>query len=572
MEGGVSVRWDIGVASTFTSEALGRFTKFNRTGFPDVVSHYHFAPYDQVERACRDRLSVFGDRQLSAILLLWRIEDIAESMFRSTRGDYKAIAEGVLEKVAALNHAISALANDFDGTVIASLPAMPRLPGISAELPLKSEAIEELFLTCRSMLRKTERSSSTVKLLDLDALVREVGAVHAFDDRKWYLYRQPYAENFLRTIAQHTHRLIGAGSIASKKCIVIDCDNTIWGGVVSEDGLGGLGLGESFPGRAFVDIQREILALKNRGIFVAVASKNDIEAVMEVFSEHDGMLLKPSDISVFEVNWGAKSDSLLRIATKLNIGVDSLVLLDDNPAEIAEVSSNLPGVSTILLPTELTEAAATIRRSHFFDTWRLTREDQLRETSVAMEEQRQSLRLKLSPEEYLSSLDIQVGFFDIGEMHLDRVSQLINKTNQFNLTTKRRTLAEVRELLRSDRYRLFAYEVRDKFGEYGLVGVIITRQTETIADIDTWLMSCRVLNRGVEDAVVVALREELTKDGVSLLRGHYLPTAKNGMVANLLSERGFTSVGNHWELDLTGPPPTMPKHLRVHGKLEEDAA
>ena len=339
-----------------------------------------------------------------------------------------------------------------------------------------------------------------VRLIDLDAIQRHVGYEASFDPRQWYMYRQPFSDSFLYFAGSQIGRIALAGRRSAKKCIVLDCDNTLWGGIIGEVGLDGIELGAEFPGLAFCDFQRLLLNLRRQGIFLALLSKNNEADVWEVFDRHSAMILKRADISAWEINWSPKAENLGRIASVLKIGIDSMVFIDDNPMEIAYMQKVQPEVTTLLLPEDPAEIVGALQKLPLFDRLDTTKEDVARVDMTRAEADRVQLRARMTKQEFMHELQLKLDLSLAAADDLSRVAQLINKTNQFNLTTIRRPLEEVRALANSPDYRVYALRVRDKFGDYGLTGVVVidVAADRTVWMIDTFLLSCRVLGRSVD--------------------------------------------------------------------------
>jgi FkbH-like protein len=304
--------------------------------------------------------------------------------------------------------------------------------------------------------------------------------------------------------------------------------------------------------------------LKNKGILLAVASKNNPEDAYEVFDKHDAMILSRKDIAVFEVHWESKVESIKRIARKLNIGIDSLVFVDDNPKEIGEVSERLPEVSCVLVPEELAYLPGLLAETDFFDIAEFTDEDRRRTEMMAADNLRKQTQETMSEEEFRKSLKLKIAVFEIEKQHLSRVTQLINKSNQFNLTTIRRTQDEVETLANSSSAMVLGMDIRDKYGDYGLVGVAILQKESRICIIDTLLMSCRVLGRGAEDTFITKLAEAARTLGCDELRGKYIPTAKNAMVKDLYHRFQFKRLGqsDEWMIKINDVP-RAPQHIEA---------
>jgi FkbH-like protein len=526
-------------------------------------------PYNQIIQACLDHGAHFGFDP-DVVVLLWRIEDILLSEFsRFILGDGTALDEA-RDKMDELARAVAHLRNAFRGTILVSLPAFPL--GVPADL-LDLDGPRNGGYFHRSILEHADKVLSgirQVKLIDVNALQRDFGARAMFEERKWYLYRQPYAEAFLWEFGCLIARIVKAGRVAPYKCVVVDCDNTLWGGIVGEDGVDGLTLGEDFPGSAYRDLQRLILYWRSQGVMLAIASQNNERDVWEVFDRHDGMLLKKDDFSAWAINWEPKPLKLQQIAAALNIGIDSLVFLDDNPFEIEQVKQALPEVEAVLLDDEPARMVSALKSLHLFDKLDVTEEDAKRSEMMRTERARAALGENLTKEKFTAALGLKVRLERTTPHQLARVAQLVNKTNQFNLTTMRRTAEEVEALAASPDWRVYALRVCDKFGDYGLVGVaIIEILPAAVCRVDTLLLSCRVLGRGVETAFLAGIAAGARTLGGSELRAAFIPTRKNAPAADFLPAHGFQRIDTHvWTTRLAAVPPT-PGYIDLQMTLGE---
>jgi FkbH-like protein len=350
--------------------------------------------------------------------------------------------------------------------------------------------------------------------------------------------------------------IIGALYGRTAKCLVVDLDNTLWGGVVGDDGVGGLKIGEGdAEGEAFKAFQEYLLLLKKRGLLLAVCSKNDEANALEPFMKLPDMVLKREDFVCFKANWDPKPDNIEQIARELNIGLDALVFVDDNPAERELVRQRLPQVKVVELSGDPADFPRLLDQCGWLELVKLTDED-IKKTDQYLENiQRDALKVQHADyDSYLASLEQKAVVREFEPKHLDRITQLINKTNQFNLTTKRLTRSEVEALVgREDTITTYVRLV-DRFGDNGLISVLIGHREGIVLHIDVWLMSCRVLKRGVERLLTNHLFERARDLKVESVRGAYIPTAKNKMVENLYPELGFAPAGigvggtSYWEL------------------------
>lgn len=387
-----------------------------------------------------------------------------------------------------------------------------------------------------------EAAGSDVLLVDCDRLAGIFGKTRWFDDRYWYLSKQAVALDALPLVARHTAAVLAGDMGLGKKCIVVDLDNTLWGGVVGEDGLDGIRLGAGAEGEAYVAFQKTLRAFERRGIILAVCSKNNDFEAREVFERHPDMHLRLDDIACFEASWSTKSEGLTRIADSLNIGLDSILFVDDNPAERALVRQQLPQVDVLELPADPALYARTLLNYPYFETTTVAQEDRNRTTLYAARRKAAKLESTMDFESFLQSLEMDAEIAPFDEFHLPRIVQLIGKTNQFNLTTRRHNLQSVRSFMEDPAAVHFYVRLRDRFADHGLVAVAIAVKIDSVLDIDTLLMSCRVIGRTVEKTLFARLVEAAEQLGCETIQGTYIPTARNAVVRTVYQELGFELV------------------------------
>jgi FkbH-like protein len=386
-------------------------------------------------------------------------------------------------------------------------------------------------------------AQSDVGFVDLGAVAGRFGAGW-FDDRGWYMAKMPFAPEALPWLARHTAAVLAARLGLSRRCLVVDLDNTLWGGVIGDDGLEGIVLGGGTAGEAYADFQTAIKDLVDRGIVLAVCSKNDPDVALRPFREHPEMVLREKDVACFVANWGPKSEGIRAIAEQLALGLDSLTFLDDNPYERAEVRRALPEVHVPILPDEPTAFRATLEAYPYFEPSGFTAADRERAGQYRARAEAEALKASAgSLEDYQASLGMRAEIGGVSPVVLPRVVQLINKTNQFNLTTLRRTQAELEALLARPGVHALQVRLADKFADHGLILVAIAAAEDGVLAIDTLLMSCRVLGRGVEAVVMAELARIAAAEGCGEIRGRYVPTERNRMVADLFPRLGFAAAG-----------------------------
>ena len=403
-----------------------------------------------------------------------------------------------------------------------------------------------------------------VLLFDQERIEARHGKARIRDDRLWYMAGLPFSDSFLPVLAAEYLRVIRPLKGLTRKCLVLDLDNTLWGGVVGEDGIDRIKIGGSAaPGNAYADFQAALGGLSQRGILLALCSKNNPEDVWPVFDAHPDMLLRRAHFAAARINWQDKAANIREIARELNISLDSLVFLDDNPVERGLVRQELPEVMTPEMPRDPALYTRLLLSLDVFETLALTDEDQRRgqlyqEQQGRKEFEESVLEVDGSGDltDYLRGLGMTVALGLATAFSLPRIAQLLNKTNQFNTTTRRYSEAQVRAMAAATAdWGVYSATVSDCFGDSGLTGAAIIRKGQDVWEIDAFLLSCRVLGRGVEDAFLVYLMEEARAAGASGLRGVFLPTAKNAPAAQFYARQGFAPAGDGgaWHLPLGVP-------------------
>jgi FkbH-like protein len=408
-----------------------------------------------------------------------------------------------------------------------------------------------------------EGAPSFVTIHDVDAIASNAGR-RAWGDERFFLHaKMPCAPEYLVDYAHSVASLLAAQRGLSRKCLVLDLDNTIWGGVIGDDGLGGIRIGEGdAESESFLAFQRYVKALQTRGVILAVCSKNDERTAREVFEQHPDMILKLDDISCFIANWTDKATNLRGIAKQLNIGLDSLVFVDDNPAERSIIRQLVPEVAVPEISTDPIDFVAAIERHRYFQVASLGSEDFKRTEYYRSNAERAQIEATAGGiDEFLRSLEMTSVIGPIQPQTLERSTQLINKSNQFNLTTRRRNVAEIQALSQSPDWTTTTVTLTDRFGENGLISVVLARAQQDELEIDTWVMSCRVLKRGLERFLLNHLCDEASKRGLRYITGQYIPTARNGLVRDHFAELGFECIEKKsdghslWRLSLANREP-----------------
>ncbi|MGG9960058.1 HAD-IIIC family phosphatase [Ferruginibacter sp. SUN106] len=396
-------------------------------------------------------------------------------------------------------------------------------------------------------------SKPNINICDLAAIQNLFGSNTVVSERLYVNTDNVLDIELLPVLAKNITAIILAYSGRFKKCLILDLDNTTWGGIIGDDGMEGIQIGDLGIGKAFTNFQKWVLQLKERGIILAVCSKNTEHIAKEPFEKHPDMVLKLEDIAVFIANWNNKADNIRHIQSILNIGFDSMVFLDDNPAERAIVRREIPEVTVPELPEDPADYLSFLYQENLFETTSFTEADSKRNEQYREEAGRAVLQQAFTNEaEFLESLEMTAEVKPIDKFTLPRAAQLTQRSNQFNLRTIRYTEEQLKELCNDKNIFTFTVSLKDKFGDYGLISLLILKRTgDDSLFIDTWIMSCRVLKRNVEELALNQLIVLAQKEGCKTVTGEFIPTAKNGLVKNHFENLGFKESGNNlWKMDV----------------------
>jgi FkbH-like protein len=415
--------------------------------------------------------------------------------------------------------------------------------------------------------RLAHEAGNDVLMVDCERLAARVGKDHWLDPRLWYRTRQPVAHEALPVLARETAAVLAADVGLAARCLVLDLDNTLWGGIIGEDGLDGIVIGEGPDGEAYAAFQEYVSALRRRGIVLAVASKNDLEDARQPFADKPGMRLKLDDFAMFVADWRRKPEQIAEIGDTLGLGLDAIVFADDNPAECAEVAAALPDVWTVCLDVPPSERVRTLAASIRFEISALSRDDEQRQRSYAARANATELRAGAATlEDFWRSLQMRARVRALDRDSLERAAQLTQKTNQFNLTLRRHSREEI-ERLAEDRTAICrTLELEDRFASHGLIGLGIALPSEEdpkTALIDTFLLSCRVIGRTAEVHMLAHLSAATLERGFDRMRGVYVSGPRNALVADMYPRLGFVSCDDNrcWEYDLAANGPIESSYI-----------
>ena len=404
------------------------------------------------------------------------------------------------------------------------------------------------------------QAGDRVHWVELDRLAEKFGSRAFASESVWHAGRLEFDQRFLPDYIPHFRAAWRSACARAKKVLALDLDNTLWGGVIGDDGVAGLALGPGTPaGEAFVAWQRYIAALRARGVILAICSKNDPDIAKSGF-EHPAMVLKHSDFAAVACSWNDKAQGLRRIAVELNVGLDSLVFVDDNPAECDLVRRELPEAAVVHLGTDPSRFIEIFDDACWFDSARVTAADMTRGEAYAARA-RAATEIAADMPTYLQGLEMRGILARPDESNLDRVAQMEQKTNQFNLTTRRFQLSEIRARLNDPQALVLAFRLRDKFGDHGLVSTLFARCEGNELLIESWLMSCRVFGRSAEAFIMQRVIAAAAALGITQIVGEYRPTPKNGIVAELYGQLGFERDGTRWVRPVARPATDLTTYI-----------
>jgi FkbH-like protein len=402
----------------------------------------------------------------------------------------------------------------------------------------------ELEKICHSLNEYVDKlKPGNMVVVDLNKILTQISAENSFDARFFYSSKALYGVDFYKTYVKFIEPLFLSANGRAKKAIIFDCDNTLWKGILGEDGPQNILMSSRTPeGSVFEEVQSIALALSKKGVLLCLCSKNNPQDVDEVLNSHPDMKIKNQDIILKKVNWSDKVTNIKAIADELNIGLDSLVFVDDSDFEVDLVRESLPQVTVLRVPSRLSEYPAMIRENlGLFYNLSNTKED-LKKTEIyknQLAREREKSKFE-NVEAYLRSLKIKVFMSTNDFSNIPRIAQLTQKTNQFNLTTKRYTEADIEKFMKDPSFLVFSFRVVDKFDDNGIVGVVILNLRSSLAKVDTFLMSCRVIGRNVELAVFHWILGEIAKQGTTHIEAHYSQTSKNSQVQRFYDKFGFS--------------------------------
>lgn len=530
-----------------------------------------FGGYDQILQDAMSPPSGLLASDTGIVLVISSLPKLSPALDTGFAGLAAADVETELDRLEAyFKAAIRGIRARTDAPVLwhgVESPAYATLGIADDQQEGQSAAVQSL----NSRLKRALAEVPAAYFVNTDRCLARLGIRQYYDLRYWQMARAPYTRAALAELAQECFKFVRALRGRNKKCLVLDCDNTLWGGIIGEDGQGGIKIGADYPGSSYLEFQKEILGLYQRGIILALCSKNNEQDVLDILDRHPDMLLKREHFSAWRINWNDKAASLREIAAELNIGVDSLIFADDSEFEINLVREFLPQVQTLQLPSERpAEYRWILAASGAFDAPSVTQEDKKRSELYRLERERnQTLAGATDLDSYYRTLGIEIQIKRADKASVARVAQQTQKTNQFNLTTRRYSEADIARMAEGEDSEVFFLRASDKFGDMGIVGSCLCQYRDDEAVIDTLLLSCRALGRGIETRFLEEVLHLLAEHGARRVYGQYIATEKNSLVADFYNNNGFAECprrsceGQWFSRDLAGLSERQLAHFAV---------
>jgi len=563
----------IALLSSFTIDPLSMYLDI-KCRLAGLHPEIYVAPFNQYRQEIMDTNAKLYTFQPDLIILAVEAQSLLPENFLS---DYLKIPKQEKERhlteiIELVKTLISLLSSRSNALILINnfmIPSFTSLGILDDKLDL---GVKAFFSTLNNRLAELYASDRQVYVVDFEGAAGKHGKTRCINYEMYYRGSFVLSESFLAVISEEYMGYIKAIRNLSRKCIVLDLDNTLWGGIIGEDGFEGIQLGKDPPGNAFVDFQRLLLSYFNRGIILALNSKNNYEDAIKVIREHPHMILREHHFAAMRINWQDKVQNMIELAKEINIGLDTMVFIDENPHEREHVRQALGQVLVVDLPSSPYLYRQALQELNDFNTLTLTEEDKMRGEMYYASKMRSELQKSaVSLKDFLQSLEMKAIIREADDFSLPRVASLVNKTNQFNMTTRRYTINEIEEMKNeTEKFSIYTLHVVDKFGDEGIVGVAIIRKEPKTWTIDSFLMSCRIIGRKLETAFLATIVSDARKMGILTIIGEYIATKKNEPAKTFYSDHGFTRhAESKWLLDLTRSAVEAPPEVEVRVEQSE---
>jgi FkbH-like protein len=561
----------IGVLGSFTAEPLAMYLDIE-CRLIGLYPETYVAPFNQYPQEILNEKSLLYSFNPDVVIVAVQAEsllgeDFLADFVKLSNDEKRNLQTEVTEHLGRLMSKLSARTKAL---VLVNNFVVPWFSPLGILDNKVSVGLSRFYQGLNQILNDLYQESRQIYVVDMERLASKHGKANTVNYEMYYRGAVAISESFLPLVTDEYMSYIKALKNLTRKCIVLDLDNVLWGGILGEDGFDGIKLGGEPMGRAYVDFQRLLLSYYNRGIILAINSKNNYEEAFKVIQKHPNMILRERHFAAMRINWKDKVENMIGLAGDLNIGLDSMVFVDDSPQERERIRQALPQVLVLDLPVSPFRYCEALQNVNDFNALILSEEDKRRgDMYYAKRKRRDLMKSKANMEDFLRSLDIRAEIKYADSFTIPRITSLINRTNQFNLTTRRYNQAEVEGMCsQPDEFGIYSMRIRDRFGDEGIVGVAIVRKEGRKWIIDSFLLSCRVIGRKVETALLAKIVEDSRKEGASFLMGEFMPTERNAPAKSLYSDHGFGMVEEEgaterWGLNLDEATVKTPDWVRV---------
>ena len=537
----------IAVLRSYTVETIEPILKL-RLYIDGYKPEFRFGNYNMYAQEVLDTSGELYAFRPDIVLFLVRVEELLPELNRSfgekTFSDWEKIIENAVRQITSL---LEVLERNLSSQIIVQNMSPMGRPYWGIHDAQQPEGETSLINRFNSLLARELKDRKSVFLWDFDGLLKSLGRETVYDPKMWYLAKNPFRQSAYINIADDLYRYIASVMGILKKCIVLDLDNTLWGGVAGEEGINGIALGFQYPGSCYRDFQEGLLRLYNRGILLAVNSKNNEGDALEIIDKHPYMVLRRKYFSAMRINWNDKVSNLKDLREELNIGFESMVFIDDNPAECEMVRRHIPECEVVCLPEKVYLLPDVLHALNGVENIRVTEEDRKKGEMYRSQAARKEFEKSFTNiDEYLASLEMCIDIEPACDFTVPRISQLTQKTNQMNLTTRRYTEGEIRSFMKDPDSFVFSVSSTDRFGDNGIVGLMILKKISDDCFIDSFLLSCRVIGRNIEQAMLAFACDFSRNTGARKLFGEYIPTAKNKPAADMYHRFHFQGADDGW--------------------------
>jgi len=548
----------IAILSSFTMRGIKEIL-FTKLAMEGIHSEIYLGEYNQYNQEIIDNKSALYDFNPDVIILFVDIMELMGEIYFDPYGvdseKRKKVIESKYEHLASL---VSVITERTEAKIILHNFSVPVFTPMGIIENKQEFGFIRSIRYLNGKLEDAYMNDSRVFVFDYDSFSSYIGKNNIMDYRMYYLADMKIDIQYFPKLCDMYISYVKPILSLTAKCLVLDLDNTLWGGIIGEDGMSGIKLGPTPEGRPFMEFQKYILSLYKRGVILAVNSKNNYDDAVEVIRNQPYMLLREDMFASMMINWNDKATNMKAIAEDINIGTDSLVFIDDDRLNREIVKSELPEVRVVDLPDDPAMYLKALMELNDFNTLRITEEDKKKGRMYAEQRKRTEFRnVTTDLTTYLRELKMEVTIEKADDFNIPRISQLTQKTNQFNMTTRRYMEEDIKKFASDDKYLVFSVKVADRFGDNGITGLAIVEKERDAWRIDTFLMSCRVLGRKIDDVMLSYIVKNAASEGISKIRGEFIPTAKNTPAKNFYKEHGFVLVSSEgekqiWEYNING--------------------